>query len=219
MLIAIQETPIHQNKDGLYSLNDIHRIAGGEAKDQPSNWLRLDKTIELIEAYSNSSELSSTINTKAGRYGGTYVREELVYAYAGWISAEFYKLILDTFTASRKHAAIRLQTKDAQLKMTDALKESRDKVMWYQYANEADMINRIVIGMSAKEYRDAHGLVSSDNIRDHVTTEELYLIDQLLITDSHLINVGMDYDERRELLQVRHDKLRSSRLAQRIINQ
>ena len=94
MLIAIQETPIHQNKDGLYSLNDIHRIAGGDAKDQPSNWLRLDKTKELIEAY--SEELQSTINTKAGRYGGTYVCKDLAYDYAAWIDRTVYVKLLQS---------------------------------------------------------------------------------------------------------------------------
>jgi len=73
---------------GRYCLNDFHRAAGGAAKDQPSNWMRLEATSELAEEISNSSDsMNKPILNRPGRYGGTYVVKELVYAYAMWISA------------------------------------------------------------------------------------------------------------------------------------
>lgn len=85
--------------DGLYSLNDLHRASGGAAKDQPSNWLRLDYTRELIDEINLKAVIPALVESKAGRYGGTYVCKELVYAYAMWLSPSFYARVIRTFDA------------------------------------------------------------------------------------------------------------------------
>jgi hypothetical protein len=46
--IAISGVEIHQDADGRYSLNDLHKAAGGEKRQQPSNWLQVQQTQELI---------------------------------------------------------------------------------------------------------------------------------------------------------------------------
>ena len=60
-IISVAETPIRQ-LNGLYSLNDLHRAAGGEKKHQPANWLRSQQAIYLIK-YLESEELD-IIQTK-----------------------------------------------------------------------------------------------------------------------------------------------------------
>lgn len=90
--IIISNTSIHQDTEGRYSLNDLHKAAGCEQRHQPRYWLALDQTNELIEEILNSGISlfsSSPTNVKKGRYGGTYVCKELVYSYAMWISAAF----------------------------------------------------------------------------------------------------------------------------------
>ena len=83
--------------DGLYSLNDPHKAAGGEKKHQPSDFMRLDQTQALI-AELNSGD-SRSFQTTSGRNGGTYVCRELVYAYANWISPAFYLKMIRFFDA------------------------------------------------------------------------------------------------------------------------
>lgn len=61
MNLIVCNVAVSMNKDGLYSLNDLHKVSGGLEKDQPANWLRLDKTQELIAEYSNSSEMRNKI--------------------------------------------------------------------------------------------------------------------------------------------------------------
>ena len=103
--------------DGMYSLNDLHKAAGGENKDRPKYFLENQKTQELILELEGgippSKDLScadlhtlnepiKTIQGK-GKEQGTYVCRELVYAYAMWISAKFSLLVIRAFDAMQNH--------------------------------------------------------------------------------------------------------------------
>lgn len=91
-IISVAETPIRQ-LNGLYSLNDLHRAAGGEKKHQPANWLRSQQAIDLIK-YLESEELD-IIQTKQRL--GTFVCKELVVHYGMWISPEFSLQVIRAF--------------------------------------------------------------------------------------------------------------------------
>ena len=64
------------------------------------------------------------------------------------------------------------------------------------------MINRIVIGMAAKEYRLEYGV---ESIRDALTAVELSEINRLQIINTGLIEIGMNYQERKQKLQECHE--------------
>ncbi|EKO3500743.1 KilA-N domain-containing protein [Vibrio fluvialis] len=83
--------------DNLYSLNDLHKASGNAAKHQPSRFLRLDTTQELIAEISSYPDLGSTHKVENGK--GTWVCKELVYAYAMWISARFHLQVILAFDA------------------------------------------------------------------------------------------------------------------------
>ena len=84
--------------DGLFSLNDLHKAAGGEAKHQPALFMRMEQTQALIAEIGNSTD-SQSFKTKEGRNGGTYACRELVIAYAAWISAAFHLKVIRVFLA------------------------------------------------------------------------------------------------------------------------
>jgi hypothetical protein len=120
--VVIESVIIRQDVYGRYCLNDLHRAAGGDPKDKPSNWLRLDQTQALIAEIEASSDPISyaplnkatpfsdmstpstemriapvgTIND--GLNNGTYVVNDLVYAYATWISAKFHLIVLRAYS-------------------------------------------------------------------------------------------------------------------------
>jgi hypothetical protein len=106
--LTIGTSLIHE-RDELFSLNDLHAAAGGEAKHQPALFLRLDQTRELI-AEIHSTETQSGIQpseTRAvlqtingGPNRGTYACRELVIAYAAWISAAFHLKVIRVFLAA-----------------------------------------------------------------------------------------------------------------------
>ena len=70
----------------------------------------------------------------------------------------------------------------------------------YHYSNELNMLNRIVIGMTAKEYRVKPGLPKDEPIRPHMTTEQLKLMDRLQQFDVGFVVSIPDYNERRTKL-------------------
>lgn len=104
--IIISDIAIHQDAEGRYSLNDLHKASGAEARHYPAQWLRLDQTNELIQeilnvqicTIKNEAQVAPT-KSKTGRYGGTYVCKELVYAYAMWISAAFALKVIRAYDA------------------------------------------------------------------------------------------------------------------------
>ena len=102
--LFIDDSPIRVI-DGLYSLNDLHRAAGGDSRHQPAFFLRLENTqnlISAIETNPSSADMHSLIPPVKtilgkGKTQGTFVCKELVYAYAMWISAKFNLLVIRTF--------------------------------------------------------------------------------------------------------------------------
>ena len=99
--IIISDISIHKDGQGRYSLNDLHTASGKEDKHQPAFFMRRHETIEMINEISNSAKSQSWKPTisKSGRYGGTYVCKELVYAYAMWISAAFALKVIRAYDA------------------------------------------------------------------------------------------------------------------------
>ena len=94
--------------DGLYSLNDLRDAAveSGVTKDiRPNEWLSLEQTKGLAEFLITEKPGNKPIDARAGRYGGTYVAKELVYAYAMWISPEFHVKVIRVFDSIATGAA------------------------------------------------------------------------------------------------------------------
>lgn len=93
--ISIDGTHIRTDASGRYSLNDLHRAAGGEKRHGPGYWMESQQTKDLIAELADTGNPVSVI--RGGRNQGTYVVKELVYAYAMWISARFHLHVIRTF--------------------------------------------------------------------------------------------------------------------------
>lgn len=158
----------------------------------------------------------ATVN--GGRAPGTYAAELVVYRYAAWISAEFEVKVYSVFrdwsrgaVDRQMQARIAEQERDAaRLEcpgMTRALKETRaaqgKETPAHKYSTEMDMINRIVLGMSARQYREAHGIDATTPLRDAIISQPAHIaaIRDLQRTNQALIECGMEYHDRKEKLQ------------------
>lgn len=99
----------------------------------------------------------------------------------------------------------RLEVADYSRPMCDALTIQRlslgKETKPHHYTNEFDMINRIVLGMTAKAYRKTHNLTG--DIRDHITEEQLNHLAYLEKSNITLIDMGWNYEKRKaELIKL-----------------
>ena len=212
--LIVAGAKVRVNKNDLYSLNDLHKAAGAKEKDQPALWLRLDGTKALIEELSNSTQMQNKdiMQSSAGRYGGTHVCKQLVYAYAMWISPKFHIHVIEAYddlvngriesiTTRAKAQASRQRARLESRALTDAVKITREaqgkEVKSYHFSNEYDLINKIALGMTAKQYRAHHSFDKSTPIRDTLTLCEIECIEHLQRLNASLIDIGMSFDQRK----------------------
>lgn len=90
--ISVANVAIRQF-DNLYSINDLHKAAGGLEKHKPANWLRNQQTSDLI-AELEIAQIRA-IQKKQGL--GTFVSKELVVHYGMWISPAFSLKVIRAF--------------------------------------------------------------------------------------------------------------------------
>lgn len=133
MNLIISNHTISQDKNGFFSLNDLHKVSGGADKHRPSFFLRNQETKELIAEIenenSNCANLHSLKNkqiavmTIEGKKGGTFVCRELVYRYAMWISPKFSLMVIRAFDMMTGGANITPQksTKDERTPLRQAV--------------------------------------------------------------------------------------------------
>src|SRR5665213_1923035 len=154
------------------------------------------------------------ITSKSGRYGGTFAHKDIAFEFASWISIEFKLYIIKEFQRLKEDENDRLKlTWNLQRTLakvnyrihTDAIKEDLipkelDKTqIGFVYANEADLLNLALFGITAKQWRDANP-DASVNIRDEATIEQLVVLSNLESINAVLIHQGKSQPER--LLQL-----------------
>lgn len=148
--------------------------------------------------------------SKAGRYGGTYAHKDIAFEFAAWISVEFKLYLIKEFQRLKEEESRSLSLEwDLQRTLakvnyrihTDAVKEklippqlTRARVTAI-YANEADLLNVALFGMTAREWRDANP-DREGNIRDHATLEQLVVLSNLESINSVLIHQGLASQDR-----------------------
>lgn len=92
--------------DNLYSLNDLHRAAGGLEKHKPANWLRNQQTTDLIAELEKAQIRAIQKKQKLG----TFVCKELVVHYGMWISPAFSLKVIRAFLDTQEEASANPKT-------------------------------------------------------------------------------------------------------------
>lgn len=84
---------------------------------------------------------------------------------------------------------------------TSAIMEAHEEPKHYHFSNEINMINRIVLGVTASKYKEVNGIDKKVNsIRPYLSSEQISGIEELQRIDIGLIVSGMEYEERKKLL-------------------
>ena len=169
---------------------------------QKQNQEYLDALITL-----NGGNKDTYIKTRRGRrYGGTWLHQDLGLAFARWLSPLF-AVRLDIWTKERikketTYREKRLAAKTGYLPMTKAVADAHDNLKPYHFSNEVNLLYKIVLDMTAKEYRESHGVVS---VRDHLSPEVLDQLNDLQVINTGLIKMGLLFQMRKEWLQAHHE--------------
>lgn len=148
------------------------------------------------------------IVAKSGRYGGTYAHKDIAFKFASWISVEFELYIVKEFQRLKTEeqrllgwSAKRELSKINYRIHTDAIKQNLvpAEVTPMQaniiYANEADVLNVAMFGMTAKQWREDNPDLKG-NIRDYATINELICLSNMENLNAVFIEQGMTQSER-----------------------
>lgn len=143
----------------------------------PKKWIETTDAIGIV--------------SKSGRYGGTYAHKDIAFKFASWISVEFELYIVKEFQRLKTEeqrllgwSAKRELSKINYRIHTDAIKhnlipaEVTPAQASIIYANEADVLNVAMFGVTAKQWRDAHPDLKG-NIRDYATINELICLSNM----------------------------------------
>lgn len=163
-----------------------------------------------------SSTNAIGLRSSSGRYGGTFAHKDIAFEFASWISPEFKLYVIKDYQRLKDDENSRLSlnwnlrrtlAKTNYKIHTDAVKSHlvpenvSKKQKNITYANEADVLNVALFGMTAKEWRVLHkDRPQKENIRDDATLEQLIILTNLESYNAELIKDGMPQAERLERL-------------------
>lgn len=164
----------------------------------PTRWVELTNAIGII--------------TKNGANGGTYAHRDIAFEFASWVNTEFKLYLITEFQRLKEHeqqqlgwSAKRELSKINYHIHTDAVKhnlipeELTAQQISIVYANEADVLNMALFGITAKQWRDANPDLKG-NIRDYATINELICLSNMENINAVLINEQMSQPERLQKL-------------------
>jgi len=171
--------------------------AGGNAFTlSPRKWISSTNAIGII--------------SKSGRYGGTFAHKDIAFEFASWVSAEFKLYIIKDYQRLKtdENSRISLEwnvnriiSKINYKIHTDAIKDNlipcliSAKHKSLTYANEADLLNVALFGITAKEWKkqnpDAKG-----NMRDEAKIHQLIVLSNIESMNAELIKQGVNQQER-----------------------
>lgn len=160
----------------------------------PTRWVELTGAIGII--------------TKNGAGGGTYAQRDIAFKFASWVSVEFELYLVKEFqrlkeeeqkligwSAKRELAKINYQIHTDAIKQNLIPSELSAKQTAIIYANEADVLNVALFGVTAKEWRQENPELKG-NIRDYASINQLICLSNLENINAVLINENMSQSKR-----------------------
>ncbi len=178
-------------------------------KISPQKWIKETNAIGII--------------SKSGNNGGTYAVSDIALEFASWLSPEFKLYVIQEFERLKKNEAYqhkldwsanRMLAKTNYHIHTDSIKENivpklTEKQKQYIYAEEADVLNVALFGMTAKEWREENSNLKG-NIRDYTDLKHLLILCNLENTNAELINDNIPQKER--LVKLNNSAIRQMKI-------
>lgn len=195
--LGLWESIHNENFKGVEFDTFKNEAGSNKFKISPQKWIRETNAIGII--------------SKSGNNGGTYARSDIALEFASWLSPEFKLYVIQEFQRLKKNEAYqnkidwhanRVLAKVSYLVHTDAIKSIivptlTEKQKKFVYAEEADVLNVALFGMTAKEWRESNPNLAEDgNIRDYTDLLHLVILSNLENINAELIEIGIPQSER-----------------------
>jgi hypothetical protein len=163
----------------------------------PQKWIKETNAVGII--------------SKSGNNGGTYARSDIALEFASWLSPEFKLYVIQEFERLKKNEAYqnkidwhanRILAKVSYVVHTDAIKSIivptlTEKQKKFVYAEEADVLNVALFGITAKEWRESNpNIADKGNIRDYTDLLHLVILNNLENINAELIEMKIPQNER-----------------------
>ena len=180
-------------KDHKHVLRDIENL-GCSAEFKQSNF--------------GLSSYRSSQNKKLPMY---YITRDgfsmLAMGYTGKKAMEFKEAYIKQFNAMESFIKSLQSAKMDYPALTRAIEQAHKEPKFYHFSNEINMINRIVLGMDAKHFKEENGLDSKENsIRPYLTPEQIKAVEDLQRIDIGLIVAEIGFEQRKEILRSHYYK-------------
>lgn len=178
----------------------INEIGTSSYTMSPKQWIQRTNAIGLI--------------SKGGKYSfGTYAHPDLAFEFASWLSVEFKLYLIKEFERLKKNESyqnkiewsVRRELAKTNYRIhTNSIKENiiptlTEKQKLYAYANEADLLNVALFGMTAKEWKDKNPNLDG-NMRDYTNILQLVILSNLENLNAEMIERGIESKIRLERL-------------------
>ena len=190
---------IHNQNFNLVEFDQIKTEYGRNSfAMSPTQWIKRTNAIGII--------------SKGGRYSiGTFAHPDIAFEFASWLSPEFKLYLITEFERLKANEAYqekidwqanRILAKLNYVVHTDAVKAYivptlTDAQKKFVYAEEADVLNVALFGMTAKEWRESNPeLAKNGNIRDYTDLLHLVILNNLENTNAELIEAKVPQNER-----------------------
>ena len=176
----------------------INEIGTSSYTMSPKQWIQRTNAIGLI--------------SKGGKYSiGTYAHPDLAFEFASWLNVEFKLYLIKEFERLKQNESyqnkvewsVRRELAKTNYRIhTDSIKENivptlTESQKQYVYANEADILNVALFGMTAKEWKDKNPNLNG-NMRDYANILQLVILVNLENLNAEMIERGIPQKERLE---------------------
>lgn len=178
-------------KDHRHVLRDIARI--------------IEPRSRLSENFIHDNFILSTYKDARGRKLPRYLLTRdgftmLVMGYTGPKAMHFKELYIQRFNEMEQCVRSLLSARQEFPMLTDMICRLHENPKPYHFSNECDMLNRIVLGMSAKQFRLANGIEKGQSIRPYLTAQQIHALDRLQHLDYGLLYSCPDFQQRKQML-------------------
>ena len=126
----------------------------------------------------------------------------LVMGYSGEKAMKFKIAYIQRFNDYEQQIKNYIESREDFAPFTRAILDSHEIPKSHHFSNEMNMINRIVLGMDAKHFRQLHGLGEVQSIRPFLNQVQIRSIRKLQIEDIPLLYRGVSYGERKNALNL-----------------